>query len=36
MTAIDLLHHVFGWEVASGVERLEAEDTDRPGDDGWG
>lgn len=24
MTAKDLLHHVFPWEVATGVERVEA------------
>ncbi len=25
MTASDLLHHVFPWEAATGVERLEQE-----------
>ena len=26
MTAKDLLHHVFPWEVATGVERVDAEE----------
>ena len=26
MTATDLLHHVFPWEVATGVERADADD----------
>ena len=34
MTAIDLLHHVFPWEIASGIERLDSEDSDRSGDEG--
>jgi hypothetical protein len=25
MTAEDLLHHVFPWEIRAGVERIEAE-----------
>ena len=27
MTAKDLLHHVFPWEVTTGVERLDAEES---------
>jgi hypothetical protein len=26
MTAKDLLHHLFPWEVTTGVERLESEE----------
>ena len=28
MTAKDLLHHVFPWEVTTGVERVDAEESD--------
>lgn len=28
MTAKDLLHHVFPWEVTTGVERFDYEDDD--------
>lgn len=28
MTARDLLHHVFPWEITTGVERLESEESD--------
>ena len=28
MTATDLLHHVFPWEEATGIERLEIEALD--------
>ena len=28
MTATDLLHHVFPWEEATGIERLDAADDD--------
>jgi hypothetical protein len=28
MTAKDLLHHVFSWEVTTGVERLDAAEPD--------
>ena len=33
MSAIDLLHHVFPWEIASGIERLDPPDGDPSGDD---
>ena len=28
MTAKDLLHHVFPWEVTTGIERLDAEESE--------
>lgn len=28
MTAKDLLHHLFPWEVTTGVERLDADESD--------
>lgn len=28
MTAKDLLHHVFPWELATGIERLESDDVE--------
>jgi hypothetical protein len=34
MTAKDLLHHVFPWEVTTGVERVESADTDGEHDGG--
>ena len=30
MTAKDLLHHVFPWEVTTGVERVEPDDDNAP------
>ena len=33
MTAIDLLHHVFDWEVASGIARIEPPGTDSSDDE---
>ena len=32
MTATDLLHHVFPWEEATGIERLEFEALDNAED----
>ena len=34
MTAKDLLHHVFPWEVTTGVERVEPADDDGAHDGG--
>lgn len=28
MTAKDLLHHVFPWELATGIERLDSDDVE--------
>ena len=28
MTAKDLLHHVFPWEVTTGIERVESDDVE--------
>ena len=32
MTATDLLHYVFPWEEATGIERLEVQALDTPED----
>jgi hypothetical protein len=28
MTARDLLHHLFPWEITTGVERMDSEESD--------